>query len=76
MQVPQQPPTEHKDVQTIREAWASCRLPQPIDETAEEVERARPFRELLGVTDAGNELAAALLGREWLTEVADAIEPL
>ena len=46
-------------------------LPQPPLESAEETERARPMREVLGVQSAGDQLTAALKGREWLVPLAD-----
>ena len=56
---------------TIRDAaTAMSSMPQPLEETAEQTERARPIREMLGVTSAAEELAAALRAREWLEQLA------
>ncbi len=59
------------DAEIVREA-AACigQMPQPLNESAEEVERARPIREMLGVTSAEEQLTAALTGREWLEHLA------
>ncbi len=45
--------------------------PQPVDETADERERARPIRDLLGVPDATEQLSATLRAREWVERLAD-----
>ncbi len=52
-------------------AAAIAELPQPPLESAEETERARPMREVLGVQSAEDQLTAALKGREWLVRLAD-----
>jgi len=60
----------------FRDAAATItRMPQPPLESAEETERALPMRRTLGVQSAEDQLAAALLGREWLTRLADELEP-
>jgi hypothetical protein len=46
-------------------------MPQPFDETPEEIERARPIREMFGLPTAEDELTAALQAREWLTGLAE-----
>jgi hypothetical protein len=51
-------------------AAAIAHFPQPVDETAEELEQARPIRNLLGVTSADDQLLAALRARELLGELA------
>lgn len=55
-------------------AAAITRMPQPPLESAEETERALPMRKVRGVQSAEDQLAAALLGREWLTRLADELE--
>jgi hypothetical protein len=52
-------------------ASAVTSLPEPLDETPEEIERARPFRETLGVRSAEEDLAATLRAREWLERLAN-----
>jgi hypothetical protein len=49
-------------------------MPQPPLESAEETERALPIRKMLGVQSAEDQLAAALLAREWLTRLAEELE--
>jgi hypothetical protein len=62
-------------VAVVREAAdAVTRLPQPADESVEEIERARPVRVLLGVPSAIQELEAALRGKEWLERLAENLE--
>jgi hypothetical protein len=51
-------------------ASAVTSLPEPLDETPEEIERARPIREMMGVRSAENDLAATLRAREWLERLA------
>ncbi|MDQ2729677.1 MAG: hypothetical protein M3Y91_17850 [Actinomycetota bacterium] len=46
-------------------------FPQPQEESVEHTERARPIREMLGVTSAHDQLAAAITGRAWLEQLAD-----
>jgi hypothetical protein len=59
----------------FREAAAAItRMPQPPLESAEETERALPMRTVRGVPSAEDQLAAALLGREWLSRLADQLE--
>ena len=58
-----------------REAAAAItRMPQPPLESAEETEQARARRATLGVPSAEDKLAAALLGREWLTRLAEELD--
>jgi len=64
-----------RTAQSFRDAaTAITRMPQPPLESAEETERALPMRRTLGVQSAEDQLAAALLGREWLTRLADELE--
>jgi hypothetical protein len=64
-----------RTAQVFREAAAAIsRMPQPPLESAEETERALPMRMMLGVPSAEDRLAAALLGREWLTRLAEELE--
>jgi hypothetical protein len=59
----------------LREASDALRcFPQPPVESAEETERARPIREMLGVTSATDQLAATLRACELLRQMADEIE--
>jgi hypothetical protein len=59
----------------FREAAAAItQMPQPPLETAEETERALPIRKMRGIQSAEDRLAAALLGREWLTRLAEELE--
>lgn len=52
------------DVGVVREAAVMVgRFPQPLDESPEEIERAAPMRELLGVPSAAQELADQLKAR-------------
>jgi len=63
------------NVRAFREAaTAITRMPQPPLESAEETELALEMRTTLGVFSAEDQLAAALLGREWLTRLADDLE--
>lgn len=55
-------------------ATAITQMPQPPLESAEETERALPLRAMLGVQSAEDQLAAALLAREWLVRLADELE--
>ena len=52
-------------------AVAITEMPQPPLESADETERARPMRQMLGVQSAEDKLAAALRAREWLVRLAD-----
>ena len=61
--------TDHEVVREAAEAVA--RQPQPREESAEETERARPIREMLGEPSAEDRLSAALTAREWLQRLAD-----
>jgi hypothetical protein len=59
------------DVEVLREAaQAISSFPQPIDESADELERARPIREMLGVRSASEDLEASLRARDWLERLA------
>jgi hypothetical protein len=59
-------------VPVIREAAAAiASLPQPLDESAERLERGRQVREMLGISEPVEELAAALRAREWLERLAE-----
>ena len=61
--------------QVFREAAAAItQMPQPPLETAEETERALPLRKVRGIQSAEDQLAAALLGREWLTRLAEELD--
>ncbi len=55
-------------------AAAITAMPQPPLESAEETERARPMRQMLGVQSVEDQLTAALRGREWLLRLADELE--
>ena len=55
-------------------AAAITNMPQPPLESADETERARPLRQMLGVQSAEDKLAAALKGREWLLRLAAELE--
>ncbi len=55
-------------------ADAITRMPQPPLESAEDTERALPLRKMRGIQSAEDQLAAALLGREWLTRLAEELE--
>ena len=57
-----------------RAAAAVTAMPQPPLESAEETERARPMRTMLGVQSAEDQLSAALKGREWLVRLADELD--
>jgi len=60
------------DKSIFRDAAAHVSLlPQPIDESPDEIERASYIRELLDVPSAESQLAATLKGREWLEKLAD-----
>jgi len=64
-----------RSVSVFREAAAAITgMPQPPLETAEETELALPMRRARGVQSAEDQLAAALLGREWLSRLADELE--
>ncbi len=45
-------------------------FPQPPDESAERLERGRAVRELLGVPEPADDIAATLRAREWLERLA------
>jgi hypothetical protein len=51
-------------------AAAVTSLPEPLDETPEEIESARHIREMMGVRSAEEDLAAVLRAREWLERLA------
>lgn len=59
----------------LREAAAAiARFPQPPDESAERLEHGRPIREMLGVPEPSDELAASLRAREWVERLAKDLE--
>ena len=59
----------------LRAAAASISdLPQPLMETAEETERRRPVRQMLGLQSADEQLAAMLRARQLLEQMADRLE--
>lgn len=61
--------------QTFRAAAdAITQMPQPPLESAEETEAALPIRKMRGEISVEDQLAAALLGREWLTRLAEELE--
>lgn len=63
------------DVGVVREAAAAISgFPQPLDESAEAIERAEPIRRLLDVPSAAEELQASLRAREWLERLADDLD--
>ncbi len=65
----------HRTSPVFRAAAAAItNMPQPPLESADETERARPMRQVLGVQSAEDKLAAALKGREWLLRLADELE--
>ena len=49
-------------------------FPQPPDESADRLERGRAVRELLGVPEPAEELAASLRAREWLERLASDLD--
>lgn len=51
-------------------ARAVSQLPTPIEESADDTERQREVRRLLGVTPAEDQLVAALRGRDVLEKLA------
>jgi hypothetical protein len=55
-------------------AAAITAMPLPPVESAEETERARPLRTMLGVQSVEDQITSALLGREWLLRMADELE--
>lgn len=57
-------------------ADAITNMPLPPLESAEETERSRPMREMLGVQSVEDQLTAALRGRAWLLRLADELEAL
>lgn len=55
----------------LREAaQAISSFPQPLEESADELERTRAIREMFGVPSASEELEASLRAREWLERLA------
>lgn len=63
------------DVGVVRDAAAAVgTFPQPVDEPAYEIERSQHFRQLLGVPSAAEQLAAQLRAREWLEQLAVALD--
>lgn len=62
-------------VRVLRAAADSItRFPQPPDESAERLERARPIREMLGLPEPSDDLAASLRAREWVQRLANDLE--
>ncbi|MEO5680725.1 MAG: hypothetical protein ABIS47_13770 [Acidimicrobiales bacterium] len=55
-------------------AAAITAMALPPLESADETERARPIRQMLGVQSVEDQLTAALRGREWLLRLADELE--
>ena len=55
-------------------AAAITNMPLPPIESAEDTERARPLRRMLGVPTVEDQLAGALKGREWLLRLAEELE--
>lgn len=65
----------HHHAQVYRDAAAAITaMPQPPMESAEETEKAREMRTTLGIQSAEQQLSAALVGREWLTQLADQLD--
>lgn len=63
------------DPRAFRSAAACVRSgPHPLQESAEETERARPIREMLGVPSAEDDLLAEMTAAETLEEIAAAID--
>jgi hypothetical protein len=63
-----------EDVDAIADAIA--RLPQPLNESADEIEKARPIREMLNVISAEDQLIASLRAREALRAFAGQLRSL
>lgn len=62
-------------VPVLREAAVAIQtFPQPPDESAERLERGRLIREMLGLPEPAEELAATLRAREWLQRLANDLE--
>jgi hypothetical protein len=62
-------------VPVIREAAVTIQaFPQPPDESAERLERTSPIRQMLGLPEPAEELAATLRAREWLQRLANDLE--
>lgn len=55
-------------------ATAITNMALPPLESAEDTERARPIRQMLGVQSVEDQLSAALKGREWLLRLAEELE--
>jgi hypothetical protein len=59
----------------IREAAVAIgSFPQPPDDPPERLERGRPIRQMLGLPEPAQELAAALRARDWLQRLADDLD--
>jgi hypothetical protein len=62
-------------VPVIREAATAIQtFPQPTNEPAEQLERGRPVRQMLGLPEPAEELEAMLRAREWLERLATELE--
>ncbi len=58
-------------VRVLREAAdAITSFPQPPDDSAERLERGRPIRQMLGVPEPTEYLAASMRAREWVERLA------
>jgi len=55
-------------------AAAITSMPLPPLESAEETERSRPMRQMLGIQSVEDQLTAALRGRAWLVRLADELD--
>ena len=63
------------DAETARAAAeAVATMAQPLDAPLDRTEAARQIRQMLGVSSVTDQLTAALQGREWLEEIARALE--
>lgn len=59
-------------IDIVRQAARKIRrLPQPVDEPADEAARTEFFREMVGATTPTQELEAQLRAQEWLQRLAD-----
>lgn len=62
-------------VPVIREAAAAIKdFPQPADEPTERLEGGRPIRQMLGLPEPSEQLAATLRAREWLERLANELQ--
>lgn len=61
----------------VREAAESIAgLPQPPNDSPEQLERGRRIREMFGLPEPADELASYLRGREWLESLANKLADL